>query len=81
MTEQEFNDKYKEFLQEFNDQYHSSNQLHDLLHDESFTMEFHQAKSSDEKMMLISAKLFEAESNRTNQLVRFMLKKFLDIRN
>ncbi|MGN1272342.1 MAG: hypothetical protein ACI4T3_04335 [Lactobacillus sp.] len=81
MTEQEFRDKYSSLLHEFDEKYKSSDRLHHLLHDENFVNDLNQSKSNTETTIMIVAKMIEAENDRTNQLVGFMLKKFLNVKD
>lgn len=81
MTEQEFRDKYNSLLHEFNEKYGSNDRLQNLIHDKTFTDELKRSKSNEETIAIVGAKLLEVENDRTNNLVGFMLKKFLDVKD
>ena len=79
MTEQEFREKYNALLKEFQQKYNASGRLHKQLHEEDLVKSLKAAKSNDERTAIIAAKIFKIEADSTDQLVGFMLKRFLDI--
>lgn len=79
MAEQEFREKYNALLKEFQRKYNASGRLHKQLHEEDLVKSLKAAKSNDERTAIIAAKIFKIEADRTDQLVGFMLKRFLDI--
>lgn len=79
MTEQEFREKYNALLKEFQQKYNASGRLHKQLHEEDLVKSLNAAKSNDERTAIITAEIFKIEADRTDQLVGFMLKRFLDI--
>lgn len=81
MTEQEFREKYNALLKEFQRKYNASGRLHKQLHEEDLVKSLKAAKSNDERTAIIAAKILGIEVDRTNKLVGFMLKNFLDIKD
>lgn len=81
MTEQEFREKYNALLKEFQRKYNASGRLHKQLHEEDLVKSLKAAKSNDERTAIIAARIFRIEADRTNQLIGFMLKNFLDVKD
>ena len=79
MTEQEFRDKYNALLKEFQQKYNASGRLHKQLHEDDLVKSLKAAENQDERTAIIAAKILGIEADRTDQLVGFMLKRFLDI--
>ena len=79
MTEQEFKDKYEALLKEFQQKYNASGRLHKQLHEDDLVKSLKAAENEDERTAIIAARIFKIEADRTDQLVGFMLKRFLDI--
>ena len=81
MTEQEFRDKYNALLKEFQQKYNASGRLHKQLHKDDLVKSLKAAENQDERTAIIAAKILGIEVDRTNKLVGFMLKNFLDIKD
>lgn len=81
MTEQEFRDKYNALLKEFQQKYNASGCLHKQLHEDDLVKSLKAAENQDERTAIIAAKILGIEVDRTNKLVGFMLKNFLDIKD
>lgn len=81
MTEQEFRDKYNALLKEFQQKYNASGRLYKQLHEDDLVKSLKAAENQDERTAIIAAKILGIEVDRTNKLVGFMLKNFLDIKD
>lgn len=81
MTEQEFREKYNALLKEFQQKYNASGRLHKQLHEDDLVKSLKAAENEDERTAIIAARIFRIEADRTNQLIGFMLKNFLDIKD
>lgn len=81
MTEQEFRDKYNALLKEFQQKYNASGRLHKQLHEDDLVKSLKAAENEDERTAIIAARIFRIEVDRTNQLIGFMLKNFLDVKD
>ncbi|QLL73841.1 hypothetical protein [Lactobacillus crispatus] len=77
MDSQEFQKLYRQYLDEFNSKYDSDER------EEQFKKEFIESVDSQDNLAgmltVVSGLMYEKSIQRTDQLVAFMLKKFLNI--
>lgn len=79
MTNKEFNDLYNQYLAEFNSKFDSEERQKEFK--DEFIKEIDSHPDFSEKIAVVSGMLNARQMERTNALVAFMLKRFLNIKD
>lgn len=79
MTNKEFNDLYNQYLAEFDSKFDSEERQKEF--QDKFVKEVDSLSGFSEKLAAVSGMLSARQMERTNALVAFMLKRFLNIKD